>query len=54
MLEIAMALAGEELFFAVKLLGTVTVYQGHQLNRDLALKNNYSASNSTNAYMYYF
>lgn len=49
MLEIAMGLAGEKLFFIVKFLGTATVYQGHEQNRDLALKNNYSTPNSTSA-----
>lgn len=49
MLEIAVELAGEKLLFIVKFLGTATVYQGHEQNRDLALKNNYSAPDSANA-----
>lgn len=50
MLEIAVGLADEKLFFIVKLLGTVTVYQGHEQNRDLPLKNNYFTPNSTSAW----
>lgn len=53
MLEILMGLAGEKLLFIVKLLGTVTVYQGHEQNRDLVLKNNYSTPNSTSVCMYF-
>lgn len=54
MLEISMGLAGEKFLFIVKLLRTVTVYQGHEQNRHLALKNNYSTPNATNACMHFF